>query len=230
MKKSTALLVLLMLLISGGLSQAFAFGAYRPGRWRDIDANYRFKADGRGHISLCRKERDQVIFEVQGSGNSEYCVWSKYVFIRVVPLKNEEEANDDNENDAKQQPPKIRFSPEKISLPGQPYSYYILVRKTAEIIGPLTEDEFVQRDEVGKYQVRWKYIETTYREYSNGMSLLGLYIMFILFCMHVLPWLVPLIIIIFVVHRSCKEWHAKQQAAYVAHNQDCDSEETTLPS
>ncbi|MCL2118948.1 MAG: hypothetical protein FWH27_11035 [Planctomycetaceae bacterium] len=229
MKKSTVLFALWLILLSGCFSQVFATQPYRPGCWRDIDTNYRFNAKGNGHISLCRKEPDQVIFEVQGSGNSEYCVWHKYVLFRVVPLKNDgDEIEDfgDNENEAMRHPPPIDFSPETISLPGQPYEYYIFIRETAEIIGPLTEDEFIHRDEVGKYQVKWKYIERTNREYSNGMTCLVIYFLFMLFCMYVLPWLILLVIIIYLVRQCIKERCAMRQAACVEKNRDGDVEET----
>ena len=233
MKKSTTLLVLLLILLSSLFSQVFATSPYRPGGTRKIDANYELNAIGDGRITLTHKTPPRaMIFKVQGSGNSEYCIWSRYVLIRVVPLQkddceDENECEDDNKTEAKPQFERLGRSPEEIDLPGQPYEYYIFVRKTAEIIGPLTEDEFVQRNEVGKYKIKWKYIETTKQEYKNGFYLLGLIVLIVVFCVFVLPWFVLLIIIKYVARWIIKKRRARQQAKCATQSQESNGEGST---
>ena len=169
MKKATIQIVLLTLLIPAMCSPVFAWQPYRPGAERNIDAKYQLKAIGDGRIVLTQINiRPRVgVLEVQGSGNSEYCVWRKYILIRVVPY----EQNEDDEDNAGKR--KIFMYPtEENNLSGQPYDYYIIERQSANVTGPLTKDEFLQRNEVGGYKVKWKFIETTKQEYRRGPYIL----------------------------------------------------------
>jgi hypothetical protein len=194
MKKYLAIFVLLLFGIFANCSPVLAFQPYRSGGTREIDSNYRLKADGGGGISLRQRSAGKVIFEVQGSGNSEYCAKKTFVFIRVVPL-----AKSENESEELPEYLKYSSSPDTINLPGQPYAYYIFEKDTANMIGPLTEGEFTSHNLVAHQKIKWKYIEKTEKEYSRGMRILGLYLLFVLFCIYVLPFLVLLAAIIYVI-------------------------------
>lgn len=206
MKKFIAFIILLLIGTLIQASPTFATSPYRPRKFRDIDSDYRLKADDCGFISLHQRQTDETIFEVQGSGNSEYCAKKKYVFIRVVPLaeiKNEENGEDEQNSENHW----INYAPEDIHLPGQPYDYYIFKKETKNIIGPLTESEFAAHDLVSKQKIKWKFIEATKKGYRTGMIFLGIYILFALFYMYVLPFLILLAVIIFILRVIFKKKH-----------------------
>ena len=120
MRTTTPLLVLLLLLILGAFSQVLAFST-SPDCIRHIDSNYELRAVGDGRITLTNKSLRVAVLTVHGSGNSEYCAWSQSIFLRIVPLEQNE---DDEEGEGV--PKYIRVSPEEIKLSGQPYGYYII--------------------------------------------------------------------------------------------------------
>ncbi len=203
MKKSTILLFLSLLLIAGNLPRCYATPPYRPGGSRDIDADYCLKADGGGGISLCQRPADDVIFKVQGSGNSEYCAKRNHVFLRIVPFA---ESENENEEENGQKPQRRELGPpERISLPGQPYEYYIFEKDTAHMIGPLTEKEFASHDLVSGGKIKWRFVETSGKEYSDGMRNMVIAILFMSFCIYVLPFLILLVAIIYIIRRAFRE-------------------------
>ena len=212
MKKFIAAIILILLCMFVHISPVFALQPYRSRSSRVIDSNYRLNADGGGGITLCQRPADEVIFRVQGSGNSEYCAKKKYIFIRVVPLAKSEEESSENEEE-NQRPEYVRYPPERINLPGQPYAYYIFEKDTANMIGPLTEEKFTLHNLVAKQKIKWKSIETTKKEDSNGMTALVIYILFILFCIYVLPFLILLAVICFVIRKIRNHFRKKRQAA-----------------
>ena len=90
------------------------------------------------------------------------------------------------------------------------YDYYIIEKQSATVTGPLTKEEFVQRDEIGKYKVKWSFVERTSKEKRKSSRNLGIFLLLLFFFVFVLPWLILLLIIIFVVRLFIKKKRAKQ--------------------